>query len=380
MKIKRLCEAERLPSDRISTLPQPVIETILSLLPTTEEAARTSILSREWRYKWTTIPKLELSHMDWLISEQVSETTCRYCYYIHKVLLLYQGPIHELAFTTPGNNCLELDQIILRLSRNHPVKKLSLTTYGRNLPMSVSSFRNVTDLEICGLHLDDTPLILNGFDSLRRLSLIDVGISTKTLLHVLSNNPSLGSFSMCRIGGFDPDDKCTIIELFECLPMIERLATWAHVSQWVVMHSVPQKLPTSLIHLKYFCFEEMCFENGNDLYFLLVLIKCSPNLEKIELQNYWQHLCNEEYSVVWEDYSDVWLEHLNELQIDHFTNYEPEMEFVKFILARSPKLKKVSLLSDVNSNRELKMLKTLLEAPRVSPVVITVSDSHYKDL
>ncbi|KAJ0432731.1 putative leucine-rich repeat domain superfamily, F-box-like domain superfamily [Helianthus annuus] len=56
VKGKRLPKVERV--DRITTLPQAIVETILCLLPI-EEAARTSVLSREWRYKWTTIPKLE---------------------------------------------------------------------------------------------------------------------------------------------------------------------------------------------------------------------------------------------------------------------------------------------------------------------------------
>ncbi|KAM0058870.1 putative F-box-like domain superfamily protein [Helianthus debilis subsp. tardiflorus] len=47
--------AERL--DIITRIPQAIIETILCLLPI-EGAARTSILSKEWRYRWTKIPKL----------------------------------------------------------------------------------------------------------------------------------------------------------------------------------------------------------------------------------------------------------------------------------------------------------------------------------
>ncbi|KAJ0631833.1 putative F-box-like domain superfamily protein [Helianthus annuus] len=66
MKAKRLSKAQRLSKakrlDRITTLPQTIIETIISLLPF-EEAARTSILSKEWRYKWTTIPKVEFEDL-----------------------------------------------------------------------------------------------------------------------------------------------------------------------------------------------------------------------------------------------------------------------------------------------------------------------------
>nr|GEZ00207.1 F-box/FBD/LRR-repeat protein At1g13570-like [Tanacetum cinerariifolium] len=40
------------------------------------------------------------------------------------------------------------------------------------------------------------------------------------------------------------------------------------------------------------------------------------------------------------DYSDIWLEHLNELEIGKFANLKVELKFVKLILAKSPVLKK----------------------------------------
>ncbi|GKE67704.1 F-box/FBD/LRR-repeat protein-like protein, partial [Tanacetum coccineum] len=43
--------------DRLSELPLNIIETILCLVPI-REAGRTSILSKEWRYRWTKVPKL----------------------------------------------------------------------------------------------------------------------------------------------------------------------------------------------------------------------------------------------------------------------------------------------------------------------------------
>ncbi|KAI7724944.1 hypothetical protein M8C21_005497 [Ambrosia artemisiifolia] len=385
MKSKRLRKAEQLSSDRISILPQPILETILCFLPT-KQAARTSILSREWRYKWTTIPKLEFSHTDYCVSvsEQTSDIAstrrninarCVSCYDLHQILLLRQATINELKLILPEDDCLELDQIILHLSRNHAVKKLELfgwdlTSRWYKLPISVFSFHHVTDLELCCVDIDHPP-IFNGFGSLRNLCLRSVGISTKTLLHLLSNCPSLKSLSLFT-SVMDFDDKCTVIELFKCLPVIEHLNTWLHVYWWLVVDSVQQELPTSLIHLKSFCFEEICCVDGYGLAFLLVLIRCSPNLEKIKLENESDHY--KECSIVWEEYSDVWLEHLNEVEIGCFSNTKREMEFVKFILARSPKLKKLSIYSIVRRNQESKMLKALLQAPRVSPVVITVRD------
>ncbi|KAM0063008.1 hypothetical protein Hdeb2414_s0003g00086141 [Helianthus debilis subsp. tardiflorus] len=111
----------------------------------------------------------------------------------------------------------------------------------------------------------------------------------------------------------------------------------------------------------------MWFADGHGLAFLLVLIKCSPNLEKIKLEiNSFIYSIDVEYPVVWEEYSDVWLEHLNEPEIISFSNSKHEIEFVKFILARSPKLSKVNLRSMGCEKERLEMLQDLLQAPRAS--------------
>ncbi|KAJ0639574.1 hypothetical protein HanLR1_Chr16g0605321 [Helianthus annuus] len=77
-----------------------------------------------------------------------------------------------------------------------------------------------------------------------------------------------------------------------------------------------------------------------------------------------------EFSAINDEYSDVWLERLNDLQI-YFCTDSLETEFVKFILARSPKLKKLTILTHlVDRKRKSKMLKTLLRAPCASEGVI----------
>ena len=44
--------------DRISALPDDLIQAILALLPSTAAAARTSAVSRRWRHVWTGVPAL----------------------------------------------------------------------------------------------------------------------------------------------------------------------------------------------------------------------------------------------------------------------------------------------------------------------------------
>ncbi|KAJ0643532.1 putative leucine-rich repeat domain superfamily [Helianthus annuus] len=290
-------------------------------------------------------------------------------------------------------DCFEFDQIILHLSRNHPVKKLILEglngtdNFWYKLPNSVFALHHLTDLYLSFFYIDH-PSIFNGFRSLRKLDLSDIQISTQTLLHLLSNCPSLKTLSLVsthlnissHIMDFlnlseyrnvlqyiwEPGDTCTISELLKCLPVIEDLTMSGDVSEWLVLDSVPQELPISLIHLKYLCLSQRCLVERYGSSLLLCLLKCSPNLERmyLEMEN------GLEFSAVKDEYSDVWLEHLNDLQI-YFCTDLLETEFVKFILARSPKLKKLTILTHlVDRKRKSKMLKTLLRAPCASEGVI----------
>ncbi|KAJ0812520.1 putative F-box-like domain superfamily protein [Helianthus annuus] len=411
MKAKRLSKAQRLSKakrlDRITTLPQTIIETIISLLPF-EEAARTSILSKEWRYKWTTIPKVEFEdlyhptvklpgeeidqnrHSRIEIARRNMAMPFKLFYAIQQVLLLRQGPILEFTLSIYAHrSCFEIDQIILHLSRNHTVKKLKFHFKDFNscmycLPVSFFSLHHLTDLdlEFCGIYHKP---IFNGFSSLTSLSLRRIGISQKSLLHLLSKCPSLKSFSLHideqEFAGIH-EERPNIMELLKCLPVIEHLTTWGYIfASFVVDHSVPQALPTLLIHLKYFYFRETGFVDYDGLTFIAILLKCSPNLEKMELEvdtdedSDKETLKLEEYSIIFENYSDVWLEHLNELKIQHFRNFNPELELVKFILARSPNLKKVILITWINNkNEELELLNVLSHAARASQVEIVVEN------
>ncbi|KAJ0834183.1 putative leucine-rich repeat domain superfamily [Helianthus annuus] len=131
----------------------------------------------------------------------------------------------------------------------------------------------------------DHPPTFDGLGSLGSLYLHEVKISTKHLLHLLSNYPSLKCFSL-DIGYIgELDGECTINELLRCLPVIERLTISIRAFQWLVLDPVPQELPTSLIHLKYLRLEGMCIDEDCRLAFH-VLIKCSPNLERFELLVY----------------------------------------------------------------------------------------------
>ena len=59
------------------------------------------------------------------------------------------------------------------------------------------------------------------------------------------------------------------------------------------------------------------------------------------------------YSSTLEDYSNMRLEHLNELEITIFGSEKSGLDFVKLVLAKSPQLKKVGIrLHKRGSNAE----------------------------
>ncbi|XP_071703202.1 F-box/FBD/LRR-repeat protein At1g13570-like [Rutidosis leptorrhynchoides] len=170
---------------------------------------------------------------------------------------------------------------------------------------------------------------------------------------------------------YGEDDHATsFIELF---PVIEHLVLCAR-NIWLdcfIRGVVPRDVASSLVHLKYLYLEEMCFLVNEWLRFLVLMIVSSPNLEKLKLVCFEEHSMgfdDDLFSVTMRECSDIWLEHLIELEIDGFGNKKPYLEFVKLILAKSPVLKKLRLKVDDN-DEVLKLLEALLPFPRASQVV-----------
>ncbi|XP_076935279.1 F-box/FBD/LRR-repeat protein At1g13570-like [Bidens hawaiensis] len=354
--------------DMINKLPPIIIESILCLLPI-QEAARTSILSKEWRYHWTKIPKLafhedafqvssygdELSTLeetfDGIESQRKGMTKrCKFFYAIYQVLLKHEGPIDEFTLSMlPDKTCVEIDHIISYLSRNKDVKKLKLDVAGYRLPSSFFMFGHLTDLYLGCCELDHRPTFKGSY-YITSLFLEDATTTTSTLVHFLSNCSLLKSLTLYTDDIQDIGNS-TITNLFECLPVVENLCVWLTAMKCCAQNGVPRVLPSALVHLKYL------YINGTDLQyglsFILLLIRSSPNLEKLKLKVSDQVDC-EKHSLTREDHSDIWLPRLNKFEIFNLNSEKLELDFVKFILATSPVLKKakISLWKDIDDDDE----------------------------
>ncbi|KAI7726256.1 hypothetical protein M8C21_008600, partial [Ambrosia artemisiifolia] len=375
-------------------LPPNIIETILCFLPI-QEAARTSVLSREWRYHWMKIPKLvfiedafqvstdddgELSDMGQPYDHpsQRNEMIKRGKLFdaIYQVLSMHEDPIHEftLSMVTDGSS-VEIDRVIFLLSQKNTVRKLKLEFIsGYKLSLNIFSSHRLIDLHLIGCDLDHEPMF-NGFGDLVSLYLQEVMVSRKALLHLLSNCPLLRSVSL-HIDhlAFEDGDGSTVINLFECLTMVENLSIGFGIIECFAHGGFPQELPIALVHLKYLCIKDICFIHNYGLPALVLLIKSSPNLEKLKLEildDSWVEISERRDSFTLEDDLDIWLEHLKELEIVNMIYRNAELDFVKVILAKSPMLKKVKifLYNEVAKDEALHISGILEQSPHASPVV-----------
>ncbi|KAD5803355.1 hypothetical protein E3N88_14715 [Mikania micrantha] len=171
------------------------------------------------------------------------------------------------------------------------------------------------------------------------------------------------SLSMCPTFGLLPDtDDSTIVELMDCLPLIESLS----ICLSMMKGRVPKKLPTPLVRLKCLCIRDTSSVYKDRIPLLALLIRSSPNLEKLNLKIVY----NLRLETTLEDYSDMRLEHLNEIEIESWRQHNI-LEFVKLLMAKSPALKKVRILlrQKVSRNEELKISRIFLQYQCASPAV-----------
>ena len=109
--------------DAFNNIPSSIIEHILSLVPI-KDAVRTSILSRNWRYRWTKIPKLVFDLEDMVDEEELEEQLlwasetkelmmrCKRFFAIHRVLCMHRGPILDFGFSMvepDDDTCIDVE-------------------------------------------------------------------------------------------------------------------------------------------------------------------------------------------------------------------------------------------------------------------------------
>ncbi|XP_071734763.1 F-box/FBD/LRR-repeat protein At1g13570-like isoform X2 [Rutidosis leptorrhynchoides] len=146
------CEASKSATeDVINTMPSNVVSFILDFLPL-QDAVRTSILSKNWRYKWTTINQVVFGN-DFFeyIMRTKGDVDGRI---ITRVLVYHEGSITKFVLDIPRHKRFDDDDIYLwaKLLSTKSVKEMIIVNKNITpivLPTRLFSFVDLKHLKLC---------------------------------------------------------------------------------------------------------------------------------------------------------------------------------------------------------------------------------------
>ncbi|KAM0047815.1 putative F-box domain, leucine-rich repeat domain superfamily, F-box-like domain superfamily [Helianthus debilis subsp. tardiflorus] len=317
------------PQDFISSMPDIVINNILDRLPF-RNAVRTSVLSSNWRFKWTMLTQLVLD-VDFFDSletvdeeeeededeedeeEEVDDDDeSNNESIVSKLLLQLRGPITKFELSVDDiSDADDMDNWILFLSRRG-LKDLTLTSWDANpleLPASLFScvelkhlklrncsfslppifdgFPNLLSLDLCVEFEDNTQLgeFFTRCPLLEKLTMDDLFEMDKVNIVEIAKQENLKILSLKF---HDSDDKTTtasssnIFELVGSLPKLQELHL--DFEECRLIEGGPRKSFFTLFPcLKVIKLSDICLDNGIMFSFAFELIRSSPNLKTLEI-------------------------------------------------------------------------------------------------
>ncbi|KAF5184294.1 F-box/FBD/LRR-repeat protein [Thalictrum thalictroides] len=189
--------------DRLSNLPKEVINEILERMPI-NDAVKTSMLSRSWRYRWMSISKLIFNSHSISFSNERGRTNADLVNYVTNILLLHNGMISKFEVNNfLESGCSDVDRWILVLSRTM-LKDLVLVFHEPNsylVPACLFVCENLSKLMLKGCKLR-LPSQYEGFSHLTHIDLQDVDATVVTIEKLVEMSPlllSLKVWSCCYL-------------------------------------------------------------------------------------------------------------------------------------------------------------------------------------
>ncbi|KAK9276492.1 hypothetical protein L1049_006026 [Liquidambar formosana] len=396
--VKSVCSSNQ---DIISYLLSNIIENILICLPL-RDAVRTSILSSNWRYKWVTLPQLVF---DTWIRQEFSENPLSAKHVlrttIYQVLLHHKGPILKFVMSNPDvKSFCDINQWILFLS-NNDILDFTLqiwTDEPHKLPSHFYSFLQLRYLELWSCVFKPPPTF-KGFSRLVSLDLNSVVLEAELFGSFISSCPLLEQLKLLTCTEFEcleidaPNLKLlwffgTLKTIcFKNIPLLAIVllglgdtaenaeepmeGETSNLIKFMAVGNVLKMLPITLNHLKSLDLGDVCFEKVDEISCALCFIGSSPNLQELRISVDTRANALMKPSVKFsqaQDYSDFSLNQLQVVKMQYISGVEPELEFIKYLLANSTVLEMMSIQPFKRNvtDRGLKMLEELTQFPRAS--------------
>ncbi|XP_058202041.1 F-box/FBD/LRR-repeat protein At1g13570-like [Rhododendron vialii] len=411
--------------DIISNLPYNVLDNILVCL-TIQDAARTSVLSRKWRYRWTTLPQLVFND-EFCRGSVVRATTDKLMLTIYKVLLLHQGPLLKFTLSLADlKSCPEIDPLIFFVSKTGIrefklyIRKGEVERY--KLPSTLFSCLQLEHLNLRSCVFKPPPGF-KAFTGLLSLVLYEVSISGDVLSSLTSNCPLLESLKLrsptslnyleivapnikylwceCLFKsfhvkiphgagvsvfwkgwrnhlGFNEGEISNSAMLLCSIPVVVGLALDYHYVKCMAASGIRERLPTTLDHLMYLQLNDVCFGEPDEVSTVSYFIRSSPNLKALHILAF--HRATAAIDPVvelfdGEGWSDVSLNRLRFVQLGEVSGTKVEREFIRLLLAKSPMLETMLIrLKSKEVAERLRIVEELTGFRRASAqAVITFS-------
>ncbi|CAI0458608.1 unnamed protein product [Linum tenue] len=323
-----LCESTG--DDRFSDVPTNVItEHILTLLPI-KDAARTSILSRNWRHHWRSIPQLVFDR-NFAPPHYLPDDSEKVAANIHRAVLLHDGSITKFELDIPGlmGGCPKIDDELIPCLPSKIVREVALLfsvhQAKANLDSSslFTSCHHLTVLKLKNCSFSTAPSCFVGLRKLAVLELEDVVMPKYFLRNLLLEctlleelrvvncskqklvllTPSLklvvfrSLASEFRLNpapllsvlslpdGCDYEyENTSLLALFASLSALKQLTFGLNSLLFPAESNDPYKVPTTLCVLKVVELSRLSLESLSHARFLLRLITSSPNLQKLTIR------------------------------------------------------------------------------------------------
>ncbi|KDP20236.1 hypothetical protein JCGZ_08635 [Jatropha curcas] len=403
--------------DMISNIPQNVTENILARLPL-QEAVRTSLLSKNWRHKWKTVPLVFDNTFENHFKAQPPAKN-ELLLIIFQVLLLCRCPVIKFTLSISGmESCPEIDHMLDFLTRNG-IQELTLCIKKgkpHTIPQCIFSCKTLRHMHLssCSFKL---PVAFDGLNELISASFNDVCFNTNAAVenlllkcpllerleltncqnvdHLDISAPNLKFLSISLLfksicfkdtplltkavirgwKGIYPEVKeasgIDMVEVFSCLPSIEHLQISFYFLMILAARNLPERLPAPLNSLKTLEIVSLCFGELKEVSCTLCLIRSSPFLQKLKIYVFNEQ--NEDSMDVVEllevqKHSNILQHQLQEVEMKAFVGTKPQMEFVKFLLSKSPLLQRMHIhpCNTMNIAEEVRILKEITRYRRAS--------------
>ncbi|EPS64866.1 hypothetical protein M569_09913, partial [Genlisea aurea] len=309
-------------TDSFTNLPTNIIENIFGFLPL-RDTVRTSVLSREWRYKWMTSPDIVLDF--WF--DQMFLGGHKLEPLVYQILKLHKGPLLRFVLQVPDlRSSPDIDEWI-RLLPQGTLQGLTLhVTRGdtHQLPHDLFRFQNLQTLKLYNCTFDPPP---KAFAKLRSLELQSVALVPGTFGEFVHSCQKIERLRLIHCTNFDSlEIGCPELKYFEfngvfktvrfvncpvlsevrlsfssmefkwgnqfswellkslsCLSSLTDLQLQAYALEDLVDHGAPEKLPVLLKSLKNLHLSDMYFEKIEETACSICLIRSCPNLQSLKI-------------------------------------------------------------------------------------------------